>query len=131
MKMSPDQIQAVASMLTDDPDILVNEEVVHEWFGKGPQLSPLQQKLAAATGLKDATQLQRLEQEYQQFVQYRKSLLAQGEEAAVKAFVHYKKTGEMPTRPGIPQNMDELGGSDFRPGTRDRVVGPGNLRPGR
>lgn len=128
MKMSPQQIQAVASMLTDDPDVLVNEDVVNEWWGKGPQLSPLQQKLATASSLKDPKQLQQLEQEFQQFIQYRPSLKAQGEDAAVKAFVHYKKTGDMPSRAGVPKNMDELGGSDFRPGTRDQVVSPGQLR---
>lgn len=114
MKMSPEQIQAVASMLTDDPDIIVNEDIVKEWWGKGPQLSPMQQKLSAVSGVKDPKQLAQLEQELQQFVQYRPSLKAQGDDAVIKAFVTYKKTGQMPLRSDLPVNMDQLGGKDFR-----------------
>ncbi len=114
MKMSNEQIQAVAAMLTDDPDIIVNEDAATEWFGKGPQLSPAQQKLAAATGVKDAAKLQKLEQEMMEFLEYRPSLKRQGEDAAIKAFVQYKKTGEMPQKAGLPGNMDQLGGKDFR-----------------
>ncbi len=113
MKMSPEQIQAVASMLTDDPDVFVRD-VVKEWSGNGPELSPMQQKLAAVTGVKDHKQLIQLEQELQQFVQYRPSLKAQGDDTAIKAFVTYKKTGQTPMRSGLPGNMDELGGRDFR-----------------
>jgi hypothetical protein len=101
-------------MLTDDPDIIVNEDIVKEWWGKGPQLSPMQQKLSAVSGVKDPKQLAQLEQELQQFVQYRPSLKAQGDDAVIKAFVTYKKTGQMPLRSDLPVNMDQLGGKDFR-----------------
>lgn len=113
MKMSPEQIRAVAEMLTDDPDVLVNEDTVTEWFGGGKQLTPSQQRLAAATGINDPRKLQSLEQEFQQFVKYRPSLQTQGEDAAMKAFVTYKKTGKMPLDSGRPQNMDQIGGSEF------------------
>lgn len=113
MKMSSEQIQVVAAMLTDDPDVIVNEDVVAEWFGGKPQLTPAQKRLAAISGINDPHKLQALEQEFQKFMQYRPSLQAQGDDAAIKAFVTYKKTGKMPLDPSRPQNMDELGGSDF------------------
>lgn len=131
MNMSNEQIRAVASMLTDDPDIIVNEGVVLEWFGRGPQLSPIQRKLAAATGIKDAAKLEQMEQEFGKFVQYRKSLQSKGEEAAIEAFARYKKTGEMPRNSNLPDSMDDLGGNDFRSGTRDQVSGFGRSRPRR
>lgn len=89
------------------------KNVVNEWLGSGPQLTPLQQKLSAVSGLKDAAQLQELEEELVQFVQYRPALKAQGEDAVIKAFVNYKRTGKMPVRSDLPGEMDQLGG-DFR-----------------
>lgn len=120
MKMSKEQIQAIAAMLTDDPDVLINEDTVNEWWGKGPQLNPLQHKLAAITNLKDPQELTKLENEFRNFIKYRPNLQQQGEDAAIQAFITYKKTGRMPIRPELPQNMDQFGGRDFRTESKQR-----------
>lgn len=129
MKMSSEQIQAVASMLTDDPDVLVNEGTVTEFFGGRGGLPPALQGLSAAFGIKDPGQLQSLQQEMQNFAAYRPSLKAQGEQAILQAFVQYKKTGKMPQNPGAPADLDSMGGSDFR-SAPDQAVRPGKLRQG-
>ncbi len=118
MKLSQKQIQAVASMLTDDPDIIVNEEVVEEWWGKGSQLSPIQQKLSVVTGVKNPKQLAKLEEEMRAFIRYRPSLQQQGEDAMIKAFATYKQSGDTPLRQSLPRDMDRLGGKDFREARR-------------
>lgn len=108
-KFSADKVRQVAAMLTEDPDILVE----YEGTGKAQAL------IAQLSGIKDPRQLQGLVQEYQSFVQYRPSLQQQGEEAAVKAFIQYKKTGKMPGN-SDPASLDarggEFGGGDGRLG---------------
>ncbi len=108
MDLNDDQIKGIAAMLTDDPDIL------NEWWGKGPQLTPFQQKLAAATKITDPKRLSQLELEVSKFIQYRPELSAQGEDAILQAFVEFKRTGKLPIKAGLPQNMDRFGGKDFR-----------------
>lgn len=98
-EFSANKVKIIAAMLTEDPDIL------REWTG-GPGMAA---KLGAATGIRDPRQLQSLSQEFDQFMQYRPSLQQQGEEAAIQAFVTYKKTGKMPGN-SDPATLDQRGG---------------------
>jgi len=124
MQLSRAEIQAVASMLTDDPDVLVNEDLVAEWWGKSANADPL----AAALGVSDPRQVADLKQEFEAFKRYQPNLTSAGPQVAMQAFITYKKTGKMPnSRDGA--EMDQLGG-DFGRSAPDRVVTPGRLRPG-
>jgi hypothetical protein len=128
MKMSQTQIEAVASMLTDDPDVLVNEDTVNEWWGKGPQLPPEFIKLSDATGINDVAELKNIQLELDAFARHQPTLAAKGDDAVLTAFLTYKKSGQMPNQRDT-DDFDRMGGSDFRAGA-DRAVPRGNLRRG-
>ncbi len=119
MPVTNNQIDQIALMLTESPDVF------NEWEeGISPQLM---QTLKIATKIQDPRKLQALAQEYQQFIQYRPSLKAQGEQAALDAFIQYKKTGKMPGS-NDPTELDQRG-QDFR-SPPDKAVGPGRLQQG-
>ncbi len=119
-KFSEQNVELVAAMLTDDPDVLVNDDVVlNEYFNRKPtgnfiqrQLAPLLDKnQIAKIGFEQA--MADLEQEFQAFVRYQPSIKAAGTNAAIAAFVQYKRTKRLPTAKN-PADMDKLGGKDWR-----------------
>lgn len=137
MKMSDADINLVASMLTDDPDLIVNEDkALNEWGarplgsgGGGPSGAPPlgsappspkpgaggKPDLARAFKVTNPRQLADLKQEYDSFVRYQPSLSSKGPEAALQAFIQYKKSGRMPAeRDSAELDQGNHGYGDFR-----------------
>jgi hypothetical protein len=112
------QIPMLAQLLTDDPDIILDNPVVTEFFNHQPT-DPIQQQLAP---LLDRHQVEKvgfeqamadLQQEFQAFMRYQPTLSKSGPEAALAAFTQYKQHGQMPQSRDVGQ-LDRLGGRDWR-----------------